>query len=32
MISTRTLILSYTIQEVVSNLYKKFQNPRYSSS
>ena len=31
-ISIRKLILSYLIQDVVPNVYTKFQNPRYSSS
>ena len=32
MISMRMLILSYMIQEVVPHVYKKFQNPKCSSS
>ena len=32
MISRRRLILSYTIQEVIPNIFTKFQNPRFSSS
>ena len=32
MISRRTLILSYTIQQVIPNICTKFQNPRFSSS
>ena len=32
MISTRMLILSYTTQEVVANVYTKFQSPRCCSS
>ena len=32
MIGMRMLILSYTIQQVIPNVYTKFQNPRCSSS
>ena len=32
MISLRMLILSYTIQQVIPNVYAKFQYPRWSSS
>ena len=31
-ISRRRLILSYTKQQVIPNIYTKFQNPRFSSS
>ena len=32
MMSRRKLILSYTIQQVLPNIYTKFQNPRQNSS
>ena len=32
MISSSMLILFYTIQQVISNICTKFQNPRHSSS
>ena len=32
MISRRRLILSYTLQQVIPNIFTKFQNPRCSSS
>ena len=32
MISSSMLILFYTIQQVIPNIYNKFQNPRHSSS
>ena len=32
MISMRTLFFSYTIQEIIPNVYTKFQNPRWSRS
>ena len=32
MISRRRLILSYRIQQVIPNIFTKFQNPRFSSS
>ena len=31
-VSTRRLILSYTMQKVIPNICTKFQNPRYSCS
>ena len=32
MISMRMMNLSYTIQQVIHNIYTKFQNPRWKSS